>query len=72
MARRRVEDAQRSLADIERLPRRVGQQVIWTNGVVWTRVGDDRWRPWSEHQPDDMPDLLYPSEHVASGHWTRP
>lgn len=68
-ARRRVEDAQRTLADIERLPRRIGQQVIWSNNVVWTRVGDDQWRPWSENQPADMPDTLYSSAHVASGVW---
>lgn len=68
-ARRLVKNAQQSLAEIERLPRRIGQQVIWSNGVVWTRIGDDQWRPWSEGQTPEMTVPIYRSAHVASGVW---
>lgn len=67
-ARKRLTEAADSLAGIQALPRRVGQQVVWSNGVVWTRAGDDRWTPWSASQPADMPELVYSSAHVASGH----
>lgn len=66
-ARRRVLEAQTSLDNILALPRRSGAQVVWSNGVVWTRVGDDQWLPWSENEPAEMPKTVYPSAHVASG-----
>lgn len=62
-ARRRADEAAWLLARIEGLPRRVGQSVRWGNGVVWTRVGDDDWRP------DGEPARRYPSAHVAQFAW---
>src|SRR5690606_39748459 len=44
-ARRKAEDARWEAWAVERLPRRVGQTVRWSNGVIWTRAGDDDWRP---------------------------
>lgn len=35
--------AEASLAQIRRLPRRVGSRVRWGNGVIWIRRGDDHW-----------------------------
>ena len=66
-ARKALEQAHANLAAIEALPRRVGSQVVWSNGVVWTRDGDNRWLPPSASQPDDMPTFPYTSAHVASG-----
>lgn len=62
-ARRKHEEARDSYRAIKRLPRRIGQQVVWSNGVVWTRTGDDQW------QPDSEPSWRYPSAHVASLPW---
>jgi len=62
-ARRRAAHATALLASIEALPRRVGQSVRWRNGVIWTRAGDDDWRP------DSDPKWRYPSDHVASFWW---
>jgi hypothetical protein len=66
VARRRVEEALLSLAGIEALPRRRGARVRWSNGVVWTREGDDAWRAYSP-STDTASEILYPSAHVASG-----
>lgn len=66
-ARRKAAEAQRIADEIAALPRRVGQQVIWANGVIWTRVGDDRWR--SQYEEPGEP--VYPSAHIVSfpGFW---
>lgn len=66
-ARRKVAEAQESLDGILALPRRKGSTVTWSNGVVWTRLNDDQWLPWSEGQPEDMAIRHYPSAHVAWG-----
>lgn len=59
-----AEDAMAILASVEALPRRIGAQVRWrNNGAVWTRAGDDDWRP------DTAPGTRYPTEHVASAPW---
>jgi hypothetical protein len=60
-ARRAAENAQRILEAVENLPRRRGSKVTWSNGVVWTRVGDNRW------VSNGTPPYAYPSAHVASG-----
>ena len=62
-ARRKAQEAADLARWIENLPRRKGQQVQWVNGVVWTRAGDDDWRP------ETMPDQSYPSAHVAQFWW---
>lgn len=62
LARRRADEAVRSLRVILALPRRKGGTVTWTNGVVWTRVGDNQWM--TEGLPANQP---YTSAHVASG-----
>lgn len=62
-ARRKAKEAAESLRHIESLPRRAGQSVRWSNGVVWTRAGDDDWRA------NTMPEQSYSSAHVASGAW---
>lgn len=62
-ARRRFEVAARELADVEELPRRKGSRVQWDNGVVWTRAGDDDWRP------DTDPATRYSSVHVGGFPW---
>ena len=71
-ARKRAAEAVKSLRQIEALPRRVGQRVRWSNGVIWERVGDNAWRAISEN---GVPLLSFPqryrSEHVASGSWER-
>ena len=72
-ARKVANEAAAMLEAIESLPRRRGQRVRWRNDVIWTRVGDDQWTPWSEHQPDGMPVGVYPSAHVAQfGFWPVP
>lgn len=47
---------------IQSLPQRVGSSVVWANGLVWTRTGDDQW------MADDHPigQGAYPSAHVAT------
>lgn len=67
-ARAKLANAQAELTAIEALPRRIGARVQWSNGVIWTRVGDNTWLPWSASQPDDMPEIHYDSVHVATGH----
>lgn len=69
-ARRKAVEAARIADEIAALPRRVGQQVIWSNGVIWTRVGDDQW----QSQFDEMDEPLYPSVHIVmySGFWRLP
>ena len=62
-ARANAKNAATMLARIEALPRRIGQSVRWRNGVIWTRAGDDDWRP------GDGPDMPYPSAHVARFWW---
>lgn len=62
-ARRKAQDAVDMARWIEELPRRVGQSVRWSNGVVWTRAGDDDWRPHTS------PEESYPSAHVAQYWW---
>lgn len=64
-ARRRTAEAARLLGQIESLPRRKGERVAWKNGVIWTRAGDDDWRPMVR------PDWHYSSAHVASFDWVR-
>jgi hypothetical protein len=56
------------LAAVEALPRRKGSLVIWGNGVVWRRIGDNEWEPLHSNQryvPDREHFGLYPSSHVA-------
>lgn len=65
-ARAKLARAQAELEAVEALPRRVGSRVQWSNGVIWTRVGDNAWLPWSANQPDDMPERHYESVHVAT------
>lgn len=66
-ARKRAADAAAELAAIEALPRRVGSTATWSNGVVWTREGDDAWRPSTTGDVGDWVPELYPSAHVAWG-----
>lgn len=66
-ARRRLADAQANLDRIMKLPRRIGARVVWSNDIIWTRVGDDQWEPRSPHQPEGYRTPLYTSSHVASG-----
>jgi len=68
-ARRKAAEAADLLERIERLPRRVGQKVRWSNGVVWTREGDDAWRAEAVQTDGTLwvDDVTYPSAHVASG-----
>ena len=66
-ARRRRDEAQQSLDAIRALPRHRGAQVVWSNGVVWTREGDDAWRPSTTGDVGDWVPSLHPSAHVASG-----
>jgi len=62
-ARKRLESAANELLQIEALPRRKGSKVRWSNGVVWTRMGDDVWVP-------DEENTKFPSAHVATvGRW---
>jgi hypothetical protein len=73
-ARRDVEHAASILAAIERLPRRKGSLVIWTNGIVWRRLGDDSWEALHRDngwQSDTETYGTFPSAHVASaaGTW---
>lgn len=63
-ARRKAAEAAAELAGIESLPRRRGQRVRWSNGVIWTREGDDQWRPTSS--AGYIGDMLYSSAHVAA------
>lgn len=63
-ARRKATEAADLARSIEALPRHAGQSVRWPhNGVVWTRAGDDDWRP------DSDPERRYPSAHIASIWW---
>lgn len=63
--REKFAEASWALEQVQNLPRRKGSRILWDNGVVWTRVGDNDWRA------DDLPDIPYPSEHVATiGSWT--
>lgn len=68
-ARRQMEIAIATLAAVEALPRRKQSLVIWGNGVVWRRIGDDQWVPLHSNTRY-VPDLenfgMYPSEHVAT------
>jgi len=66
-ARRQLRLAQENLVAIESLPRRRGARVQWSNGVIWTRMGDDQWQPLSSDGETIGP--LHPSEHVASFGW---
>lgn len=69
-AREKAGYAEAALGAIQRLPRRVGQCVRWTNGVIWERVGDDQWRPWhfddGEWGSDDEAYGFFSSEHVGT------
>jgi hypothetical protein len=72
-ARRKEAEAIASRQWIEELPRRVGQKVRWSNGVIWERTGDDRWQPGDEagwFLSDGQPFAPSPSEHVANSDWT--
>ena len=62
-ARRHVELSIRLLERTAALPAEIGQSVRWSNGVIWTRAGDDDWRS------DGFPDEPCPSEHIASLSW---
>jgi hypothetical protein len=62
-ARRKASEALEALSQIEALPRRRGSRIRWPNGTIWTRVGDDDWRP------ENIPEIPYPSAHVASLRW---
>ena len=72
-ARRIAREASESLAAILRLPRRKHARVLWGNGVVWERYGDDDWRPVGYMRegvleaalPADI-DRRYSSAHIAS------
>lgn len=61
--RRNADQALRTMREVEALPRRVGQRVRWSNGVIWIRAGDNDWRA------DGIPERSYSSAHVASGNW---
>lgn len=67
-ARKAVDLATATLAAVEALPRRKGSLVLWRNGVVWRRIGDDEWEPM--HAPDYVPDPenygTFQSSHVAT------
>lgn len=68
LARKKAQEAADELAAIEALPRRRGSTVTWSNGIVWTREGDDAWRPHDDADPD-YEGPLYPSAHVAAPLW---
>jgi hypothetical protein len=70
-ARRKLAAAQSELDGILSLPRHRGAQVVWSNGVVWTRAGDDTWLPWTGGQNPEWTVVAYSSAHVASGTITR-
>ena len=59
---------------IEALPRRRGELVVWDNGVVWQRAGDDAWIPIAHAggEADTIEREPYSSAHVASWAGTRP
>ena len=66
-ARDAFDRARRTLEAIEHLPRRRGSLVLWTNGVVWQRLGDDEWE--SLHVEDGYEphgEYKFDSEHVAT------
>lgn len=64
LARRKAGEAMAILASVEALPRRVGAQVRWlSNGLVWTRAGDNDWRT------DSDPTRPFPTAHIASIPW---
>lgn len=65
--RRRAEEAAALAASVRALPRHVGDRVVWPNGVVWERVGDDRWSALGDGHSREHP---YSSGHVASFAWT--
>ena len=67
LARKSFENAKRILDGVKALPRRRGSKVVWSNGVTWTRVGDNKWDPSSSHNPDYKHAWPYSSAHVASG-----
>lgn len=50
------------------LPGRIGSRVLWTNGVLWERVGPNGWKAISD---DSGRGEWWPSEHVVSKPWER-
>ncbi len=71
-ARRKADEAAASLEAIEALPRRRGQHVRWSNGVIWERAGADDWRPVAhtiggvvELTSSEERERRFTSEHVA-------
>ncbi|AYD87346.1 hypothetical protein SEA_VALENTINIPUFF_45 [Microbacterium phage ValentiniPuff] len=72
-ARRKAAEATASLQAIASLPRRVGSLVMWNNGVIWERRGDDDWHAVAHTLADgtvEAPDpvsaaVRYSSAHVA-------
>lgn len=69
-ARRKAEHALFVVEAIERLPRRKGSMILWSNGVIWRRVGDDEWEPLhradSEYIADREQYGVFGSAHVAT------
>jgi hypothetical protein len=75
-ARRVANEAAAILEGILALPRRKGSRVIWRNGVIWERRGDDDWRPVAHTVGDEIvptpedQQTRYRSAHIASfGFW---
>ena len=67
LAQERFESTKRILAAVEALPQKVGSKVMWSNGVTWTRLGDNKWEGVSTHAPDYRSPWPASSAHLASG-----
>lgn len=68
----RLGDAYADLGRVCSLPGGVGTRIQWrSNGVIWTRVGEDAWQPEQETAAGFPDDKTWPSRHVASdAGWT--
>lgn len=62
-AEQKLAEATLALEQITALPREIGSRVRWSNGVVWTRAGDNDWR-------SGYLEIPYRSAHIASSPWT--
>lgn len=65
-AQKRADFAVWANGRIAALPPKNGSRVLWDNGIVWTRIGDDHWE-----NVEGLPGEAYSSEHIATiGDWT--
>lgn len=72
LALEKLQQAADEMAAVLKLPREIGSKVLWSNGVTWTRVGENAWQPsnlsrvigGNSYSPRD--DRNWPSLHVAA------